>query len=191
MAKYPTNPTLYDNVNQISITKLKEWNYLQPKQIFKGVITWSIKGNETASISFLINTNTEHAYIILDYKYKDKPITYKVELITQQSNLGKGYYYYFVCPVTKKKARKLFLVGGYFLHRTAFNGCVYEKQIQSKYYRHLDKEYSSYFLINELYSKIYEKYFKTHYAGKPTKKYLKILSKIKKAEQIEISDLKI
>ena len=33
MAKIPTYPTLFDDVLKISITKLKEWNYLDSESI--------------------------------------------------------------------------------------------------------------------------------------------------------------
>ncbi|NOZ35659.1 MAG: hypothetical protein GXO80_10225 [Chlorobi bacterium] len=188
MAKFPTYPTLYDSVNQISITKLKEWNYLKPHQISKGIITWSINGKETASISFLINTFVEQHFIILDYKYRDKPIKYKVFLKVQYSNLGKGYFYYFICPVTGKQARKLYLSGGYFLHRTAFNGCMYECQIKSKYMRKLDKLFGAHFDYDKLYDELYRKYFKKFYAGKPTKRYKRIINQLKKTSQINYSD---
>ena len=54
MPKFPTFPTLYDEVLQISITKLKEWNYLNPEQIKSGTITWSSNGEKTASISITV-----------------------------------------------------------------------------------------------------------------------------------------
>ena len=38
MAKFPTFPTLYNEALQISITKLKEWEYLNPEQIKSGTI---------------------------------------------------------------------------------------------------------------------------------------------------------
>lgn len=188
MAKFPIYPTLYDNVNTISITKLKEWNYLKPHQISKGVITWSIRGKETASISFLINTDAVQHFIILDYKYRDKPINYKVLLKLQKSNLGKGYYYYFVCPVTGKQARKLYLSGGYFLHRTAFKGCMYECQTQSKHMREIEKFYGAYFDYDKLIDELNRKYFKSFYAGKPTKRYKRLMNQLKKAANVNYSD---
>jgi len=40
---------------------------------------------------------------------------------------GKGVIWHFLCPATRKRCRKLYLVDTYFLHREAFNGCFYEK----------------------------------------------------------------
>lgn len=184
MPKPYTSPTLYDEALQISISKLKEWEYLNPERIRSGTITWSRNGNKTGGISIRVNTHSEQPYIELDYKYKDEPRNYKVRLVSMPSNLGKGHIWYFLCPQTQKRCRKLYLIGGYFLHREAFNGCMYETQTQSKNYRQLDKTLGAYFRTDDLYSQLYQKHFKKTYAGKPTKKYLRIMEQIQKTESI-------
>ena len=190
MPKFPTFPTLYDEVLQISITKLKEWSYLNPEQIKSGTITWSRNGRQTGSISIKVNTHSEQPYIELDYKYRDEPRNYKVRLVSIPSNLGKGLIWYFLCPQTKKRCRKLYSIGGYFLHREAFNGCMYETQTQSKKYRQLDKILGAYFKSDNLYSELYKKNFKKTYAGKPTKRYLRIMEQIQKAESVPYHEIK-
>lgn len=189
MPKPNTFPTLYNEVLQITITKLKEWGYLEPEQIKNGTLNWSRNGNPTGSISISVNTHSEKLYIELDYKYKDEPRKYKVYLVSIPSNLNKGEIWYFRCPQTKKQCRKLYSIGGYFLHREAFNGCMYESQTQSKNYRQLDKTLGAYFKSDNLYSELYKKHFKKWYAGKPTKKYLQIMKQIQKAENIPYSEI--
>ena len=64
---------------------------------------------------------------------------------------------------------------------------MYAKQIESKKCRGWSKRFG--FMFNdEVYSKIYSKHFKSHYNGKPTKKYLKLMNQIEKREQINIED---
>lgn len=184
MPKPHTFPTLYNEALQISISKLKEWEYLNSEQLKSGTLTWSRNGNKTGSISIKVNTHSEQPYIELDYKYRDEPRNYKVRLVSMPSNLGKGLIWYFLCPETNKRCRKLYSIGGYFLHREAFNGCMYETQTQSKKYRQLDKTFGAYFKTDDLYSQLYQKHFKKTYAGKPTKKYLRIMEQIQKAESI-------
>lgn len=184
MPKPHTFPTLYNEALQISISKLKEWEYLNPKQIKSGTLTWSRNGNKTGSISIRVNTHSEQPYIELDYKYRDEPRNYKVSLVSMPSNLGKGLIWYFLCPQTNRRCRKLYSIGGYFLHREAFNGCMYETQTQSKKYRQLDKTLGAYFKSDNLYNELYKKNFKKTYAGKPTKRYLRIMEQIQKAESI-------
>ena len=184
MPKPHTFPTLYNEALQIDISKLKGWGYLDPEQIKSGTLTWSRNGNPTGSISIRINTHSEQPYIELDYKYRDEPRNYKVYLTSTPSNLNRGKIWYFLCPQTKKRCRKLYSIGGYFLHREAFNGCMYETQTQSKKYRQLDKILGAYFKSDNLYSELYKKHFKRYYAGKPTKRYLRIMEQIQKAESI-------
>lgn len=188
MPKPYTFPTLYDEVLQLNISKLKGWGYLAPGQIKSGTINWSRNGNRTGSISITANTRSEQPYIELDYKYKDEPRKYKVYLTSTRSNLNLGEIWYFLCPQTKKRCRKLYSIGGYFLHREAFNGCMYETQTQSKKYRNLKNTFGTYLEYDEIYSELYKKHFKKQYAGKPTKKYLRMIKKIRKAESIP-SDL--
>jgi len=189
MPKFPTFPTLYDDVLQINISKLKAWGYLNPNQTKSGVLTWSFNGNKTGCISIFVNTFCDQPYIELDYKYRDEPRSYKIELVSIPSNLGKGTIWYFSCPVTNKRCRKMYSIGGYFLHREAFQGCMYESQTKSKYYRYLDKYLGAYFKIDKLYEQLYSKHFKKTYAGKPTKKYLRIMDQIKRAERIPIEKI--
>lgn len=189
MPKPHTFPILYDKALQIHISKLKGWGYLDPKQIKSGTLNWSRNGNPTGSISILVNTHSEQPYIELDYKFRDEPRNYKVYLTTTPSNLNKGEIWYFICPQTKKRCRKLYSISGYFLHRSAFQGCMYEKQTQSKKSRLLDKTLGAYFNTDQYYEQLYKKHFKKQYAGKPTKKYLKLTRLIQRAENISLSEL--
>ena len=178
MPKPHTFPTLYNEALQIHISKLKGWGYLDPKQIKSGTLNWSSNGNPTGSTSIQVNTHIEQPYIELDYKYRDEPRNYKVYLTSTPSNLNRGEIWYFICPQTKKRCRKLYSIGGYFLHREAFNGCMYETQTQSKYVRQQLGLMKRLFLDDEIYEEITKKHFKKSYAGKPTKRYLKLIEQI-------------
>ena len=87
------------------------------------------------------------------------------------------------------RCRKMYLIDSYFLHREAFNGCMYECQTLSKKSRQLDKTLGAYLRKEQLYEQIYKKNFKRTYAGKPTKKYLRLMKQIQQAESL--SSLKI
>ncbi len=190
MPKPYTLPTLYNEARQISISNLKEWDYLTPKLMKSGTITWSNNGTTTARISISANMNSAQPYIELEYNYNDEPRNYKIGLVSVQSNLGKGVIWYFLCPVTNKRCRKLYSIGGYFLHREAFNGCMYESQTQSKRWRYLGKTLFAYMKVDDLYDEIDKKHFKKFYAGKPTKRYLQIMKQIKRVESIPAHELR-
>lgn len=184
MPKSHTFPTLYDEALQIHISKLKAWGYLDSDHKKSGTIKWSRNGNPTGSISILVDPKSESPYIELDYKFGDEPRNYKISFVSVPSNLGKGRVWYFLCPNTYKRCRKLYSIGGYFLHREAFNGCMYESQTKSKKWRKIEKIYGYYFDSDKIYSQLYKKNFKKTYAGKPTKKYLKLMEQIRKADSI-------
>lgn len=189
MPKPYTFPTLYNDVLQLNISKLKELGFLVPGLIKSGKIHWSSNGNPTGSISIQVNAQSDKPYIELDYKYKGEPRNYKVYLTSTPSNLNRGEIWYFLCPQTNKRCRKLYSINSYFLHREAFNGCMYETQIQSKKNRQFDKKLGAYFKIDNLYSELNKKHFKKYYSGKPTKKYLIVMEKIMKAERISLKEI--
>jgi hypothetical protein len=189
MPKPHTFPTLYDDLKTVSISFLTKHGYLKQKNWQRGSIRWSSNGKETGSISIQVNTHLENLYLELDYSYNEVPINYNVQLVSAPSNLGKGVVWFFVCPHTGKRCRKLYLADTYFYHRSAFRGCMYEKQIQSKKYRQLDKTLRDYFQTDHLYEQLYKKHFKKQYAGKPTQKYLKLTQKLDKAESVSHLDI--
>lgn len=189
MPKFHTFPTLYNEALQINISKLKDWGYLEPNKNKSGTLNWSCNGNPTGSISIEVNNQSEQPYIELDYKFRGDPRKYKVYFTSTPSNLNKGELWYFLCPQTKKRCRILYSIGGYFLHRDAFNGCMYESQTYSKKNRDLFKVLVPYYKIDNLYSELYKKNFKKTYAGKPTKKYLRILEQIEQADRITHHDI--
>jgi len=51
------------------------------------------------------------------------------------------------------------------------------------------KTLGAYFQREQLAEQIYKKYFRTHYAGKPTKLYLKLTQQIHRAESITESEI--
>jgi len=189
MPKFPTFPILFDDVLKLEASYLNKHGYLNPNKIIRGTITWSRNGNKTGSISFETNTKNERPYIELDYKSNGEPRNYRIYLDTVKSNLGKGEIWYFICPSTNKRCRILYSIDGYFLHRQAFKGSMYEKQTHSKKWREIEKVYGAYFDIDKLYSELYSKHFKKFYNGKPTKRYLKLLKQIEQSESIDYRDI--
>ncbi|TAL62566.1 MAG: hypothetical protein EPN85_02415 [Bacteroidetes bacterium] len=169
-------PVLYDDCLKVSVSFLKRHGYLKPDHCQSGTIFWSVGEGEskeiTARIGISVNTYRS-PYIELYYTCNSKPVNYRVQLVSIPSNLGKGVVWFFVCPHTGKRCRKLYLVGERFLHRKAFIGCMYKKQTQSKRWRLWD----SILDCEDAKEKIHSRYFKKHYNGKPTKRYSQLLKK--------------
>ena len=167
---------------------MKQWGYLIPNQLNEGIVTWSRNEQKRGSISITVNTKTETPFVILDYNFNDEPRKYRVNLVSTPSNLGIGTIWYFECPETSKRCRKLYSIGGYFLHREAFKGAMYESQTYNKKWREMDKTFGAYFKLDELYEQLYKKHFKKTYAGKPTRKYLRLIEKIESVERISFQE---
>jgi len=170
-------PTLFEECRTLCISDLKRWGYLKPEQYLSGVVSWYQGKGENkrvlASISISVCTYSEYnPFLEFNYSYNDTPVHYQVALETIPSNLGKGVVWFFICPRTGTRCRKLHLVGGYFYHRSAFKGCLYEKQKHSHKTRNLLKYFEAIFGTGEP-----SKPIRTHYAGKPTKRYLKAMEK--------------
>lgn len=66
---------------------------------------------------------------------------------------------------------------------------MYDSQTKSKKWRNMDKTFGAYFKIDELYEQLYKKHFKKFYAGKPTKRYLKIINQINRIERLSVSEI--
>jgi len=189
MAKFPSYPTLFDECKTISISNFKKWGYLKLNQVFRSEITWSRNGNKTGSISISVNTFAESFFVELDYNRNGTPIKYKVPLIILDSNLGKGLVWFFVCPHTGKRCRKLHLVGNYFYHRTAFRNCMYENQTKSHSSRNHLSMFDKLYRVADANDTIHSKHFKKYYRGLPTKRYIKAIKRVNAGESISMEEL--
>lgn len=183
MPRYSNFPTLFDNVLQLHISKLKQWGYLEPDKIFSTKVNWAQGGQSIGDISMFVNMYSEQPFIELDYNWRGEPRKYKVQLVSVPSNLNKGEIWYFQCPKTYKRCRILYSIGGYFLHREAFRGCFYESQLWGKKARTWDKLFASEFAIDRLFRELHKKHLKKTYAGKPTKKYSRLMAEIELMEK--------
>jgi hypothetical protein len=192
MARHSNFPTLFDECKTISLSLLKKWCYLKPGECKSGNITWSRGQTKTGCISFTVNMLIVNPYLELNYKYNGNPVNYSLQIVSIPANIGRGKILYFLCPVTGKRCRKLYLIDERFLHRKAFTGCYYEKQTYSKRNRDL---YRSFEMLNDTdkaYDTIYSKHFKKYYAGKPTKRYYKAMqgiSRMSLKDAIEIEEM--
>ena len=183
MPKPHTFPTLFNDLKTVSISFLAKNGYLKPNHFQNGTITWSSNGIKTGSILIWVSTQPGRPYLELDYKCNGAPVKYKVQLVSAPSNLGKGVVWYFICPNTNKRCRKLYLADTYFYHRSAFRGCLYKTQTYSKKYRQLEKKFKFYFQKNDFFEELSAKHFKKHYAGKPTRRYSKLTLKLQVADR--------
>lgn len=189
MPKPHTFPYLFDEEKNISVTNFRKWGYLKQNSRKTGIITWSRNGIETSSLSVEVLMNESSSSLSLKYKCNDKSYNYLIPLVWLPSNLGKGFIWYFLCPFTKKRCLKLHLINERFMHRSVLPSGMYASQTHSKKWRLMEKVYGCYFDVERNYEQLYSKHFKTHYKGKPTKRYLKLKERIDRAEGFSSNEI--
>lgn len=189
MPRFPSFAPTFDSALQINVDKLKQWGYINSITPKRGTLSWSHNGVNCGKISIESAIYHDRPVIRLNYLYSGKLINYTVDLVSKASNLGIGEIWYFICPHTQKRCKVLYSIGEKFLHREAYKGYLYESQKQSKRNRQLDKLYGAVLGIDRLYEQLFEKHRKKQYAGKPTKRYARLLTRINQAEKVPHKDL--
>lgn len=189
MLKNKPNRTILDDLIVLDISFLRKKGYLINNNLKTGEIYWICDNKKICSINVFSNTYASQFYIELSYSYKKKTFNYKIKLTQIQSNLGKGKVWYFICPNTERKCRKLYLYELRFYSRFAFLNGLYKNQIRSKKERILDNTFWKYLNAEKYYDEIEQKNLKRHYKGKITKKYSKLVQMIEQAESITASQI--
>jgi len=178
MGRHSDIPTLYDFCKQLSISDLKKWNYLKPNQLKEGIIQFTSNFYEILEVSIKVSTDIENPFIELKYSISGTELNYRIYFEFVPSNLGKGNIWYFSCPRSNTRCRKLYLINGYFQHRTAYNKGCYQTQTLGTKDKYLIRQFDKLQKSNKAKKQLYSKYFKKYYKGKPTKRYLKLLQDI-------------
>lgn len=171
MAKYPTFPNCFDEVKQITITSLKRLGYLRPNADVSGSYSWTCGGKPSGWIS--LTASLPRRYIDLTYKYGDKPVSYRVQLESIPKHFG-GCEWYFICPATGKRCKKLYGIDEHFLSRFAYPSAMYSGQTESRHSRQMFKAFRCLDLQRDYLSK---RHARTTYNGNPTKRYRRILDR--------------
>ena len=131
-----SKPTIQDYL-RLNLTRCKALGYFAPNATAEGVLTWAQGSDVIASVRFTTDT-VNHRCTIAYRKTGGEQVVQTVQLRWRSSNLDKGVtwekgrgFYYFVCPVTGRSCRNLYLVNGRFVSRHAFPH-LYEQQTLSR-----------------------------------------------------------
>lgn len=185
MAKFPTMPDLFDSVLRFDVKTLKKHGYLKAGQIQSGLMTWTRNGNPRGEITIHMNTISDPFLLTLSYSYRDEPRQYSIQIISKPANLGKGEVHFFICPKTGLLCRKLYCIDGFFYHRNAFTGAMYESQTQTKKMRFYEQRFGALFDSDLIYEKLHAKHLKKTYRGKPTKKYAALCERLRQMKEVD------
>jgi hypothetical protein len=184
MPRYPSNPILFDHALSLSLKDLKRLGYLKEHHSVSGVVSWSRQGVNIASVTVAVDIAYGRS---LEISYMSSGVEYRqsFKLIAKSSNLSRGRYWLIQSPESGRLGMKIYLTGAGFQVRADASGCMYEKQIECKRYRLLSKALGDTYGYEDLY----RKGFKKTYAGKPTKRYKRLVGRINQAERLERNSL--
>ena len=168
-----------EGAKRIELSWLRKHNYIGG--YFKGGnISWSRNGNPTGNINIQIDTFSDNPNIKFSYKVRkhgeeewtDMDFSFRMESIPCRFG---GRKWFFICGLYKNKiycgrrVRILYQVGNYF-------GCRHcaDLSYESCNLSGIAKSFGKIISIPEL-EKMEAEVKRTHYRGKPTKKYLRYL----------------
>ena len=169
MGRYSTGAITTGEAQRIEISFLLKQGFISKGGIISGSLSW----NNVSSIGIQSET-TEGKQEIRLYYQNQKPtgeindLDYRIQLSSIPSNLGRGLIWYFICPISGRKARILYKCYGslYFKSRKAYQGRIYYScQIASKNNLHNER----YFSLEKEIGKLKPLIRKKQYQGKETR----------------------
>lgn len=174
MPKLPTFPVLFDEAIQIKIADLRRLGFFKDteKYVSSKRIYWSEGESVTASIWVRLVMDPDHPIVEISYQVRGRDVKSLIRLESKPSNLGKGKCWYFICPATGKRCRVLYGIDDYFYSRYAFPSAMYSTQTESKRWRDI----RIIFEMRDARKKMFGKHSRTHYNGKPTRRFAKWLA---------------
>ena len=185
MAKTPTFPLIIDRCLTVSIADLKRWGCLKLEYLKSGSVYWGRGGERFASIGYqsLVSVALGETFIQFNYAYDGQPVQYHVPLIPVPANIGKGLVWFFRCPFTGQRCKKLHLIEGRFMHRSAVRGAMYKRQTDSKKWRLVNRFFDMSEIQADVWNAMQKPYFKAEYQGKETRRYTRLIRKVERAER--------
>jgi len=179
---YPYNSKdTVERVRSFDVAFLKKYGYLVADQIKSGSVVWSRDGREVARID--IRVDMQSPSISLSYRTRKrgeenwKSVDYSLPLRSIPCYFG-GQRWYFICGAYKnnvycgRRVAKLYQNGDYFTCRhcanLSYESCNQSNRYRRGFYRVLDAVFNA----EDYYA---EHVKRTHYNGKPTRKYMRYL----------------
>jgi hypothetical protein len=175
--RYYDNKKTVEQSTELCIFRLNKWGLL--KGCCHASLAWTRKFSGKSSASLVIDVRCLQPYARLIYtitRHKDgseEKYDYQIKLVKTRCNFG-GFRYWFLCPQCGRKVSKLYRkpLGEMYFCRIC-NDLTYQSRNETRlghwgqigYYLVLERQ------MRELDEKIKRRY----YAGKPTRRYRRVL----------------
>jgi hypothetical protein len=179
--------TEVEDVIKLKASRLYKYNYFSGRRI--GELHWSHGwSQEKSKVGIEVVTMNDEDYLRIQYTQtsrrtgEKKDFDYKVNLLTTRCYFG-GVRYWFKCPLSKsgvpcgRRVGVLYKDGDYFGCRHCHN-LTYESRNLSRIFRLFGRPINDDDLASIRYS-----IKRTHYKGKPTKRYQRYLKLSKQSEE--------
>ena len=154
--KESTNPVIIENCIKLTIADLKRMELFQPDAFVFSRISWG------SSFHAIVLINDDQSILTIRYSIRGVERTSMIGIETRPANIGKGVIRYFVCPVTNRLCRNLYLYNGRFVSQKAMRFAMYKQQTRSKINRMIPEG-----VLADDYVP-YKPYGKMYYRGKLT-----------------------
>jgi len=175
-----------ENYKQLNVFLLKKHGFFKD-DFNTGIVTWSISGTKTGSVSVQSYLEEGKRVIRLIYtitnRQSGEAVDYNyVASLTKTVCYFGGYRYWFVCPMfanglyCRRRVASLYLGDNYFACRHCHN-LTYSSRNEGGISKILGQAVS----FPEL-DKLRRSIKRTHYAGKPTRKHRSYFKKLAKSE---------
>lgn len=179
-----------DDALVFDLSNLTKGGFLRPGSFRTTSWNWTRNGEEkVAEVAVFICFLETEKYIRFMYNisHRGEPETnydYKVLLHSKPSNLGKGQVLYFVCPISGRLCRKLYLAynSPYFKCRQAYNARIYYFLQQSSKMARTNDQYFHFKRKLEAMDNGRGAY---KYAGKLTKRAERIIRTLQKRDKAD------
>lgn len=184
MPKNSTGAYTTGEAKRIEINFLFKHGYIKKGKTINKVLKWvDGQGNPNGNIGIMSVFTEIEKYIQLSYTLTEQngnkvDRNYKIYIEGIKSNLGKGFNYYFLCPVSNRMCKILYSAYGsfYFKSRDSYqNRIYYDCQIVSKHYYPMQR----YFTLEKKLEKLCRKKHRETYNGEKTRS----VKRIDKVEQ--------
>lgn len=189
MAKIPTFPDLIEDQFFINMAQFKEYGVLIPYTKSSGIYNHVENGALRGSLDFFLSIGM-NSYSTFSGLFRGKPFEKTIEIKVCESNLSKKIptkepkaIYFFICPVTRKRCRKLYVIGGKFGSAKAFDSLYYRQQTYSKNQVCYEALFGAIEKLKKLQEEKYSFAYRWHYNGKHTRIY-----KRKEKEMMRLDD---
>lgn len=151
---------IIEHLPSLRTSDLKNWDTIS---------NLCVPGKDNCLTRYQLTYELTRETLILGYYVNGGHREQFIDLCFEPSNLGTGEVWYFICPQTEKKCRKLVLWNGKFIHQSNIQNLYYKQQTESITERVSFKWIRKQRKYLELVKKQEQKYYKPMYGGYDTR----------------------